>query len=221
MTEQFASADLLAVMLFADEWGKKTRQLKQAAELHRYVIILINILKISKVRDFVFLILIMSSFGCSKDGDTNPNSEKLFDYAKISQLNLADINTFWTEGIKIDTSFYMGAHFENHQGFINGIRLFSGNGKAIWISIFKSKDNAIDAMDQRINDVACVINSGDTNELETQWWFSDCIDYFIFVNQYNTIIEIDFASNAPFELIKGTLLDVAKEINKRIDVLSD
>jgi hypothetical protein len=171
------------------------------------------------MKKILYLFLIVSLFGCDKNNDKNPD-EKLFDYKNVHQLDLSDIDNYWTGGIKIDTSFYMGANFENHPGFIDGIRLYSGNGKAIWISVFKTKDDAINAMELKINDVACVINIGDSNEFETQWWFTDCIDYAIFVNQYNTIVEIDFSSNASFDAIKGILLDVAKEITERIDLLS-
>jgi len=177
-------------------------------------------LKLHDMNKLVLVILVISLFGCDKNNDKNPD-DKIFKYENINQLNLADIDNYWTEGIKIDTSFYMGAIFENHPGFIGGIRLYSENGKAIWISVFKSKDEAINAMEARINTVSCVINNGDSNILETQWWYSECIDYFIFVNQYNTIIEIDFSSNAPFDSIKGILLDVAKEIIQRINLLSN
>ena len=114
----------------------------------------------------------------------------------------------------------MGAHFENYPGFIKGINFYSGNGKRIWISVFKTKEDAVIAMELRINDVACVINNGNSDEFENKWWYSECMEYMIFVNQHNTIVELGFSSNAPFELIKDKLLDIAKEINKRIDSLS-
>ena len=174
------------------------------------------------MKKIIFLTIFVSFIGCDKSNNTD--SVKCFDSKNLNQLNLANIDNFWSEGIDIDTSYYMGANFENHSGFIEGIRLYSGNGKAIWISVFKTKEDAINAMELRINDVACVINNGDPDEFENQWWYSDCMDYYIyliFVNQYNTIVEIDFSSNATFDLIKGILLDIAEEINERIDKLSD
>ena len=171
------------------------------------------------MKKIIFLTIFVSFIGCDKSNNTD--SVKYFDSKNLNQLNLANIDNFWSEGIDIDTSYYMGANFENHSGFIEGIRLYSGNGKAIWISVFKTKEDAINAMELRINDVACVINNGNPDEFENQWWYSDCMDYLIFVNQYNTIVEIDFSSNATFDLIKGILLDIAEEINERIDKLSD
>jgi len=170
---------------------------------------------------FLILILFVSLLGCDKNNNPDLKDVKYFDSENLNQLNLANIDNYWDEGLNIDTSFYMGANFENHSGFIEGIRLYTGNGKAIWISVFKTKEDAINAMELRINDVACVINNGDPDEFENQWWYSDCMDYYIYVNQYNTIVEIDFSSNATFDLIKGILLDIAEEINERIDKLSD
>ena len=173
------------------------------------------------MKKLFFLMLFVSFLGCNKKDDTDSKDVKYFDSEKLNQLNLADIDNFWSEGIDIDTSYYMGANFENHSGFIEGMRLYSGNGKAIWISVFDTKEDAINAMELRINDVACIIYNGNPDEFENQWWYSDCMDYFIFVNQYNTIVEIDFSSNATFDLVKGILFDVADEINERIDKLSE
>lgn len=173
------------------------------------------------MKKILFLIFFISLLGCDKDNETDVRSEKYFDSNNLDELNLANIDDFWSDGIKIDTSFYMGANFENHSGFIEGIKLYSGNGKAIWVSVFKTKEDAINAMELRINNVACVIYNGNPDEFESQWWYSDCMDYIIFVNQYNTIVEIDFSSNATFDLIKGILLEIAEEICKRIDKLSD
>lgn len=173
------------------------------------------------MKKLLFLVLFVSFLGCDKNNDTDSEAEKYFDPENLNQLDLTNIDNYWDEGIDIDTSFYMGANFENHPGFIEGIRFHSGNGKAIWVSVFKTKNDAINAMELRINDVACVINDGNQDEFENQWWFADCIIYMIFVNQYNTIVEIEFSSNATFDLIKVTLFDVAREINKRIDLLSN
>lgn len=172
------------------------------------------------MKKLALLLLFVTIIGCEKT-DTDPQGVKYFDPENLTRLNLATIDNFWSEGLTIDTSFYMGANFENHNGFIEGIRLYSGNGKAIWVSVFNTQEDAIDAMESRINGVACVIIEGSEDEFETKWWYSQCMDYFVFVNQYNTIVEIDFSSNAPFDLIKDILLEVATEINKRIDTMSD
>jgi hypothetical protein len=148
------------------------------------------------MRKILLLSIFLSFLGCINQNDTNPEGVKYFASMYLNQLDLAHIDNFWSEGIAIDTSYFMGANFENHTGFREGIRLYSGNGKAIWISVFKTKEDAVNAMELRINDVACIINNGNPDEFENQWWYSECIDYILFENQYNTIVEIDFSSNA-------------------------
>ena len=172
------------------------------------------------MRKIIFLTLLVLFLGCNKDNVIDSKGEKYFNSKNLHQLDIANIDNFWSKEIDIDTSYYMGANFKNHSGFIEGIRLHSGNGKAIWISIFKTKEDAINAMELRINDVACIIKNGDQDEFENKWWYSECVDYYIFVNQYNTIVQIDFPSNATFDLIKDNLLDIAKDINNKIDKLS-
>ena len=148
------------------------------------------------MRKIFFLSIFISFFGCINED--NPEGVKYFAPIHLTQLDLTNIDNFWSEGIAIDTSYYMGANFENHTRFIEGIRLYSGNGKAIWISVI----------------------NGNPDEFDNQWWYSECGDYIIFENQYNTIVEIDFSSNATFDLIKGILLNIAEEINERIDRFS-
>ena len=173
------------------------------------------------MKKIIFFILILSFLGCDKNNITDSKGAKYFDSKNLNQLNLTSIDIYWSEGVDIDTSYYMGATFENHSGFVDGIRLFSNNGKAIWISVFNTKEDAINAMELRIQNVACLIKNGDQDEFRNQWWYSECMGYIIFINQYNTIIEIDFSSNAPFDLIKGILFEVADIIIERIDKLSN
>lgn len=71
-------------------------------------------------------------------------------------MNLGSIDEFWSEDVAIDTSFDMGFSFEKHSGFIEGIRPYSDNGQVIWISVFKTQEDAVNAMEMRINEVACI-----------------------------------------------------------------
>jgi hypothetical protein len=172
------------------------------------------------MKKYLFLMAIVSLIACNKNDD-NVKEDKYFDAENLYQLDLASIEDYWIDGVTIDTSFYMGANFEIHPGFIGGIRLFAGNGKAIWISVFETEEDAMNAMENRRNNVACIIQTGDSDAFEKPWWFAECMDYALFVNQYNTIVEIDFSSNAPVELIKQILQEVAEEIILRIDLLSN
>lgn len=167
-----------------------------------------------------FLILCVSFLGCNKNNDKDSDDVKYFDSEKLNQLNLSSIDNYWDDGLNIDTSYHVAANFENHPRFIEGIRIYSGNGKEICISVFETAEDATNAMELRVNIVSCIINNGDPDEFENKWWYTECMGYAIFENQYNTIVEINFSSNATFDLVKVILLDVAKEINERIDELS-
>ena len=109
--------------------------------------------------------------GCENKNTSEPGGVKYFNSENLSKLNLAAIENYWDDGITIDTSFYMGANFEDHDGFIEGIRLYSHNGKAIWVSVFNTQEDAINAMELRINDVACVIIEG--NEIDYRYKYSN------------------------------------------------
>jgi len=162
----------------------------------------------------IAIILILACIGCSKE-----KQDKYFDPEDINSLNLETISNFWGEdGIK-DTSYYMGMHFEDHPGFIKGVRLVGVN-KAVWISLFDSQNNAVSAMEARQTDVACIIQNGNSNAVNGKWWYSKCTGTnIVFVNQWNIIIEIDY-EYPDFEGIKNILYDTANEIAERVDKLS-
>jgi hypothetical protein len=162
----------------------------------------------------LLIILIFACVGCSKE-----EQNKFFDPENISSLNLETINTFWGNDNIKDTSYYMGAHFENYSGYIKGIRL-SGDKSAIWVSVFDSQDNAIDAMQLRINDVACVIREGNSDAVNGKWWYSECSGTnIVIVNQWNAIIEVDY-NHPDFGEIENFLYSTANEIAERVDQLS-
>lgn len=163
----------------------------------------------------LIVILIFACFGCAKE-----DTERFFDPDKVNSLNVETITGFWEDDSIRDTSYYMGAHFENYDGFIKGIRL-SGNTKAIWISVFKSKAEAIEAMELRINDVACVIQNGNSDVIKGECWFSECTGTnIVFVNQLNTIIEVDY-NHSNFLEIENVLYSTANEVATRVDKLSN
>lgn len=129
------------------------------------------------------------------------------------------IDGFWNDDLIKNTSYDMGAHFENYNGFIKGIK-YSENKRAVWISVFKTQAMAIDAMQLRSADVACVIESGNTDIVKGKWWFSKCSGTnIVIVNQWNTIIEVDY-DHANFEEVQNILFNTSNELAKRVDNLS-
>ena len=59
------------------------------------------------MKKILFLIFFISILGCNKDNDADSNSTKYFDPINLNQLDLGNIDNFWSEVINIDTSFYM------------------------------------------------------------------------------------------------------------------
>lgn len=151
---------------------------------------------------------------CEKDNQ----HEKFFDSDNLGLLDLANIVGFWDDDEIIDTSYYMGAIFERYSGFLEGIRLY-GEDKAVWISVFSAQDTAINAMESKINNVACVIQEGISDIISGRWWFSDCIPNIVIVNQWNTIITVDYY-HTDFESVESILYNTANELVKRVDNLS-
>jgi hypothetical protein len=166
------------------------------------------------MRKIIILFILTCLSGCEKD---NQNI-KFFHPEDIPLLDLASLPDFWSDISNLDTSYYMGAIFESDSGFLDGIRI-SGEEQGVCVSVFKTDTIAINAMERRIDDVACLFETGTTDEIETKWWFSDCIPNIISINQWNTIIEVYYYHN-DFEAVRNILIDTGKEIAGRIDNLS-
>jgi hypothetical protein len=149
----------------------------------------------------------------------NTQGKYFFDLNKIDQLKLESIKNFWDKGFSLDTSYFMDANFEQHPGFLGGQMIFSKNNKSIWISVFKTQFDAIDAMEVRRNNVAGVFVDGTSNVLTGKWWYGESIPNIVVVNQLNTILEIKIY-HADFETVEDTLFTTANEVARRIDVLS-
>ena len=94
----------------------------------------------------IYLIILVCIIGCEKE---NEKQEKFFDPEYLGLLDLVNIDGFWNDDSIIDTSDYTGANFENHLGFLEGISLYTED-KAVWISVFTTRDTAINAMESRM-----------------------------------------------------------------------
>ena len=160
-----------------------------------------------------FILALVSLIACEDDGVKKFNAES------IQDLDLANIDGFWDAGIDIDTSYFMGSLFESDTGFIDGIRL-SGGEKSVSVSVFKTQEIAINAMQALIGDVACVIEEGTTDEIKDTWWFSDCIPDIVAVSKLNTIIRVSIYSR-DFNTMKDTLYSTANEISFRVQQLGE
>lgn len=170
------------------------------------------------MKGFVFLLLLVCIISCENG---NEKQDKFFYPEKLGLLNITNIDEFWDDELDIDTSFSGGggALFDLHPGFLDGIGLYN-NSQMVWVSVFSSKDTAIIAMESRIANVAAVIQEGTSNDISGKWWFLyEGRNYTVFVNQWNTIIEVMYF-NADFEDVEDILYHVANELAGRIDDLS-
>ena len=170
------------------------------------------------MKNFVLLLLLACVISCE---NRNEKQDEFFSPEKLGLLDLANIDSFWVDQSNIDTSFSGGGGelFNLHPGFLEGIGLFNDN-QMVWVSVFSSKDTAIIAMESRIADVAAVIQEGTSDDIDGKWWFLyEGWNYAVFVNQWNTIIEVMYF-NADFEDVEDILYHTANELADRVDALS-
>lgn len=158
----------------------------------------------------ILIILVLAGLIACED-----DSIEFFNAESLNDLNLASIDGFWEAGSEINTSDYITAHFNSHSGFIDGIRL-SSEGRYVGVSVFDSQTIAINAMQARIGDVACVIEEGSTDAINGKWWFSNCVSQYVFVSKINTIIEIGLHSSDS-DSVYDILYKTANEIAFRIE----
>ncbi len=163
-------------------------------------------------------LLVYILISCEKKDDSIAK-EKYFDSRNIDSLDLNNINGFWDD---TDTIIKMS---ESHgsigydSSLIEG-RRYSGNEKGVVISVFSTEEAAINALEFRIENVVCVIlpyeEAGITHE---KWWYSDCIPNIVFVNRWNTIIEV-FYYHISYDEVINILHAAATEIMQRVDNFS-
>ena len=168
------------------------------------------------MRKIIFLLILTCLIGCEKK---NEKHDKLFDPEKLGNLELAKINGFWNEGSINETSVG-NALFTLHPGFLGGIELFDED-HTIVISVFTTRDTAIIAMKSRIANIATPIHEGTSDEIEGTWWLlNDSWNSAVFVNQWNTIIEV-LISDPSNEGVESILYTTANELAKRVDQQSE
>ncbi len=169
--------------------------------------------------NILLLLILILIYACDKKDDSSDN-EKYFDPQYLDTLNVRNIDEFWDDtDTMINKSYFVDGNFYHHPGFITGTR-YSGSEKGIAVSVFASKDIAIEAMEIRINDVACLIETGNSNDIfKDEWWYSECIPNMVFVNRWNTIIEVWYGAGN-YNEFENILINTIKEVIKRVDDLS-
>jgi hypothetical protein len=173
-------------------------------------------------KPFISILLLLSFIifvNC--EHDESIESIKYFPPEKLSELSLDNVGNFWLND-KIDNiSDYVTQNFDTDPGHLVSIRYSSkNNSRIIAVSVFKSREIAFNAMEERRHNVACLIENGTSDEIKGTWWFTKCVGtYSVFVNTLNAIIEVGRDTNN-YEEIED-ILYTAKEISNRVDKLSE
>ena len=171
----------------------------------------------------IFLvILICLLFKCKKDL-TSFDKELFFPPDKLDKLALEHVGIFWKDDTISNISDYVTANFDLHPDHYKSIR-YSSKKKILAVSVFKSKKSAIQAMEERIGEVALPIARDDSAywKIRDTWWWGGSLKTrrVIFINKWNTIIEAGLFNETPTDSLWLLLEDTAIEIANRIDRLS-
>lgn len=112
---------------------------------------------------------------------------------------------------------YPPAFFRTYEGFLKNSR-YESTHKVVEINVFRSKQIAIDAMEEFRTLISAITIEGDEkNIFGEKWWYIQDSSYrSIWVNKYNTIL---FVSNS-FSADNKIIVDTALEIINRIQSLT-
>lgn len=172
------------------------------------------------MRTFLLSIIVISFLSCHKSDSPAKPEQKYFNPDDLSKLDLDSVPDFWENSIfKIDDTFFPYIIYPDENN--KGVQYHSKNNgidKNIGVSVFETQEKAIAGMKFRITDVSAVILEGTTkSNFQGEWWYND--GSAIFVNQWNTIIEVTI-SISEYKDVEKELIETAAEIAKRVDKLS-
>jgi hypothetical protein len=163
----------------------------------------------------IFYLALICLISCEKTEPTN----KVFDINDFELLDIGNLTNFWGDTVDIDTFYLKRSSISNDSSFIGGIRFSCENvGQYIELYVFKSKADALNDMNARINTVACIIKEGTSDVITGNWWYSECIPNSVFASKWNTIIQVSYGAGN-YDSVKDLLYKTVNEIIKRIDKL--
>ena len=144
----------------------------------------------------------------------------IFNVKNIYNLKLEDLKGFWDENSDLENSNSTYTMFESHPGYLSNHRIFDEKNRTIELSFFKTKADAVEAMENRRNNVASVINQGTSAALPGIWWYTKSIPNAVFVSRWNVLLEVDIYSS-DFKMVEDSLYNTANEILRRMGLLLD
>jgi hypothetical protein len=144
----------------------------------------------------------------------------IFNVKSIDKLQVENLKGFWNENSTLDSEYSTYTMFESHPGYLNNYRISDENSSNIELSFFKTKADAVEAMENRRNNVASVINQGTSTALPGLWWYTESIPNAVFVSRWNVLLEVDIYSS-DFKVVEDSLFNTANEILRRMSLLLD
>jgi len=170
-----------------------------------------------KKTTILFAIIIL--LGCNED---NSKNEYFFNPKELSKLELQNTNNFWgNDSIKRILDFSEDAIFNTHPEYLGGSS-YQGKKGSISVTVFTSQKASIEAMEYRRNNVASIIYEGkEKDSISEKWWYGQDFSNVIFLNKFNTIIEIAYNHYPSYPENKPVLILAANEIAEKIDELSE
>jgi hypothetical protein len=122
---------------------------------------------------FILLLVFFSIFINCEHNENIKNCEqeeiiKFFSPEKMSELSLNYVGNFWTNDTIDHISDYVTENFHTNPGHLASVR-YSSNTKVLAVSVFESQEIAIEAMEERRNNVQCLIEKGNSDLIKGCW----------------------------------------------------
>jgi hypothetical protein len=167
------------------------------------------------MKKFLWIAAVLSLVSCIRDKSLISTKYKYFDPTDLPALALENMDEFWEQ----DSLLYRRNAFERYESCQQAIDLY-GQDKGIRIAVFTSQQDAIRAMEYQISLASCVIYPGYHYDiLKGLWWYTYDLPSSVFVNQWNTIVEV-YSREVYIDEIMSILMETAAEVCRRIDNLS-
>jgi hypothetical protein len=202
---------------------------------------------VRKIFKTALLLLFLLFFVSCDNGLSTIENKKYFQPDRLSILSLDNICDFWKDDTIKSVEHPLHGIWSSNPGFLDGYRYFSNKGKILAVSVFKTQEIAIDAMEERIKNVSAIIFPGDSygdwdketyeafrdqywsadtqKRLKDRWWWSIYIfgnaQRGIYLNKWNTIIEAGNLNDDLSDSSRILLEDAAIKIANRVEALSN
>lgn len=201
-------------------------------------------------RQFIFVVLVFLLIpfsNCERDFSPLEPHEKFFHPKNLSKLSMDHLENFWTSDT-IRISDYVSGDYEEYPGYLSGIRYSVKKGNVLSVSVFKTQQIAIEAMNNHIKVVSALLFPGDSygdwdeetyewfrdqfwskdtqKRIKDKWWWGVYIGMgvqqrYISINKWNTIIHAGNYHDDFSDSARVHIEDAAIEIARRVEALSE